>query len=362
MQLHGGSGGSSSSGKTKWIPNDYQKKVLDQMVPQYGNYLNQSQTLLGNASNMYNGLATTNVDYGSILDNANGYNNVAANGFQNLANGNVGGFTQNETNALNTVLQNSLGTQINNLGNRGVLNTSVTNNAMNDITKQAASTAAGDYNNAIQNSGNMYSNLIQTGAQNIANAQNAQNSAQLAASNLLTDSLSAFNAGSGILGTNSGSATTSNSGSGNSFLNTALAAGVGALACFTEDTQITTPYGEKAIKNIEVGDKVMSYEDGELVEREVTEVQKPIKKNIIEVVAEDKEGNNHFVETTATQPFLSADGDYVLVEDLTIGQELANVGKVKAVMSLGKDFVYDIKVAGRNNYLANGFVAYGKLV
>lgn len=357
LQLHGGGG--SQSQTQKWVPNQYQSQILDAMLPQYSQYQQQSQNLLGAVPNMYNGLATQAIDYGSMLNTAQNQNMAATNGLNGLAQGNVAGFVGNESAALQSALTNTMGTQLNNWAKNGVINSSVATAGMNSIAQQSAAQAAGDYNNAFSNALNANGQQFQAANAPISTASTAQNAAQLSASNLLTDSLSAYNAGSGILGTGVQGATTSTS-NGGQWLNTIAAIGAGAMACFAEDTKIETPYGEKYIQCVEVGDIVLGCEDGKIVPHEVVEVQEPVEQEIIEVVTEDEEKQRHFIETTITQPLMKKDGAFIVVKDVTIGTELMLAGKVVAIMSMGKDLVYDLRTTGNNTYIANGVIAYGR--
>lgn len=116
-------------------------------------------------------------------------------------------YQTNMQNAIRSTLQNTMGTQLNSLGNRGVLNSSVTTSAMNDISKNAADTVAQQYQNNIQTVGglanrqmantmnansanaNIYGNLINSATQTITTAAAAQEAAQKPALNLWNASL-----------------------------------------------------------------------------------------------------------------------------------------------------------------------------
>lgn len=359
LQLHGG-GGSSSNGKSEWVPNKYQSDVLGQMTPQYQNYMNTGTTLLGSADNLYNGMATQQVDYNGLYNQSVGNVNNAMNGFNNLAQGNVAGFTNNETAALQSTLNNTMGTNLNNWAKNGVINSSIATSGLNSIANQAASTAASDYNNAISNASNQYGNIMNGAATNLTNASTAQNAAQVAASNLLTDSLSAYNAASGILGTGGSTVTNSSSGGSGQWLSTLASVGGAIAACFVAGTKIKTVDGDKSIENIKVGDKVISYVNGEDVVQTVTEVAEPVKQETVEIVTEDDAGEKHFVETTMSQPLLDEYGTYQMVVTMPVGTKLMNVGKVIAIMLLSNEYVYDFKTDGNNSYYANGFIALGR--
>ena len=116
-------------------------------------------------------------------------------------------YQTNMENAIRSGLQNTMGQTLNSLGNRGVLNSSVTTSAMNDISKNAADTVAQQYQNNIQTVGglanrqmantmnansanaNIYGNLINSATQPITTAAAAQEAAQKPALNLWNASL-----------------------------------------------------------------------------------------------------------------------------------------------------------------------------
>ena len=116
-------------------------------------------------------------------------------------------YQTNMENAIRSGLQNTMGQTLNSLGNRGVLNSSVTTSAMNDISKNAADTVAQQYQNNIQTVGglanrqmantmnansanaNIYGNLINSATQPITTAASAQEAAQKPALNLWNASL-----------------------------------------------------------------------------------------------------------------------------------------------------------------------------
>ena len=116
-------------------------------------------------------------------------------------------YQTNMQNAIRSSLQNTMGTQLNSLANRGVLNSSVTTSAMNDISKNAADTVAQQYQNNIQTVGGLanrqmanamnansanagiYGNLINSATQPTTTAAAAQEAAQKPALNLWNASL-----------------------------------------------------------------------------------------------------------------------------------------------------------------------------
>jgi hypothetical protein len=300
-------------------------------------------------------------------------------------------------NSIRSALENTMGKTVNSLGNRGVINSSVTNEALNDIEKNAADTVAQQYqqninqsadllgrqndtlgnalnqqaqyaqqqfdntqNNNSQNSG-LYSNLINSAAQPIATAAAAQEAAITPAQSLWSSSLGLNGASLGALNAASGKGTTTStqtmSGGGGGFFS-GLLGGIGsaagsALFCFPAGTKISMADGtEKDIKYIDTGDVVATDNGDDAI---VMEVMKPHYNDVYEIICEDGS-----VRTTATQPLMMADGEnYIFAGDLTEGVELRRVGKVKEVRFVDKMKVYDFKTSGENQYIADGFVAMG---
>ena len=137
-------------------------------------------------------------------------------------------------------------------------------------------------------------------------------------------------------------------------------AGLFGSACFTEDTKVKTPDGDRFIRHIKPGDKVIAT-DAETGDKEatVTDVLKPVYSDVYVVVCDGEKGKKNYVSTTLTQPLLTADGDYKEVSMLRIGTVLKNAGKVRGIVYSGERKVYDLKLASGDAYYANGFVAKG---
>ena len=184
-----------------WL-NDTARKILENSIGSVQvdfNKLNdQAQQLISqNQRNMAN-LAPSNT---AAANKANATLGQLQNGVLPSA------YQTNMQNAIRSTLQNTMGTQLNSLGNRGVLNSSVTTSAMNDISKNAADTVAQQYQNNIQTVGGLanrqmantmnansanagiYGNLINSATQPITTAASAQEAAQKPALNLWNASL-----------------------------------------------------------------------------------------------------------------------------------------------------------------------------
>ncbi len=318
-------------------------------------------------------LGTIQVDYNQLLNNANQQTAAAQQGIANLTQGILpSAYQQNMENAIRSGVNNTMGSTLNSLGSRGILNSSVTNTAMNDISKNAADTMAQQYQSNIGTLNGLYGQQATLAGQGITNSAAAQEAAQQPALNLWNASLGLNSGGTlgalnAMKGTGTTTSTTSQSGGGGvlgSLFNAGLGMATGSygsLWCFVGETPIETDAGAKAICDVSVGDKILTYDhvrDRQCVE-EVVEVMEPQDSEVYMVVCQDEKGNVRDVITTLTQPLMKADGTWRDVAMLRIGDDLKNVGKVKSVIFNGTRKVYDMKLTGKNTYYANGFVAKG---
>ena len=161
------------------------------------------------------------VDYNNLNGNAQNQISGAQSGISGLTTGQLPqGYLDNMTKAIQSSVQNSLGSSINTLGNNGVLNSSVTEKANNDIAKNTADSVAQSYNNNINTLGSLYNNQINNATSGIITAASAQEAAQQPALNRWNASLglngsttSALAAAAGK-GTTNSTQTTSGGGGG----------------------------------------------------------------------------------------------------------------------------------------------------
>lgn len=318
-------------------------------------------------------LGTIQVDYNQLLSNANQQTAAAQQGVANLTQGILpSAYQQNMENAIRSGVNNTMGSTLSGLGARGILNSSVTNTALNDISKNAADTMAQQYQSNIDKLNGLYGQQASLAGQNITTSAAAQEAAQQPALNLWNASLGLNSGGTlgalnAMKGTGTTTSTTSQSGGGGvlgSLFNAGLGMATGSygsLWCFAGETPIETDAGAKAIRDVSVGDKILTYDhvrDRQCVE-EVVGVMEPQDSEVYMVVCQDEKGNVRDVITTLTQPLMKADGTWRDVAMLRIGDNLKNVGKVKSVIFNGTRKVYDMKLTGKNTYYANGFVAKG---
>lgn len=355
------SGGSSST----YTPTAEEKRLW-QLQGDFQEAVNPyAIDLISKSSGVLSGsLGEKQYDFESLNNNAQAQIANAQQGVVNLQNGVLpAAYQQNMEDSIRSGVQNTMGQQLNSLAGRGVLNSSVTNQAMNDISKNASDTMAQQYSNNISTLNGLYGQQASLSGQGITTAAAAQESALSPSLSLLNAALGAGSSTTGAvqaLGGSGTTTTTTNTGSG--LFNTVLGAGstIGSalIACFIGDTQIDMADGTtKAIKDIKVGDKVIGYnvDTDDIEPCKVTEVMKP-RDNRVYIVAAS---NKRVVRTTSTQPLLTEDGKWVDVSELTKGTDLKDVGEVQAILKGRIETVYDIKVDGCGTYIANGFVAKG---
>ena len=416
------------------------------------------QQAYGNATSTYQAANNSNLaDYNNQMKDV-------TQGYTDLSNGILpAAYAAARQEALNSDLTGTVGSAISSLANRGIVNSSVTDSALNNISQNASDTLAKNYTsdlatesgllgNRATNIGNVYntnqasaqnnyntstgladktygsstdsagkvysanssdnsnfykaandntaslyaaanakaqnqyangnttaSNLYgnqSSYAQNLLNAQNAaqQNNlngttaAQAAsyvpastlygyASQLATPAQNMYNTMySGRMGTGTTTTNQSSDDGGSTAWGIAGNLGAAAIACFTGDTLITTPDGYKPIKDIYVGDDVLSIEDGKIVTKKVTHVNEPHLMPIVDIYFE----NGTIWHTTESQRYY--DGKHFSFVDYMGSAIVFHGSPSKIVIWQGggrKEPVYDFSVSGLNVFFANDVAAEG---
>lgn len=354
-------GGSSTTTKRNIPKQTDQEKTLQTGLYDFGlsglgnatKYQNQANAALGNTLDL-------NWDnlYGGYTNTMNGVNS----GYNNLLSGNLPtAYSDARKATLTNDLTGTFGNAINNLGNRGILNSSVTNSAFNNIGQNAANSLNASYSTDMNNYANILGNTANNAANQLTNAATAQQNSYYAPSQLFNYANNSLNSGqnlfntlySGRMGT-SGTTTTQNGSSG---LWSALGGlGAAGVLCFVAGTKIATPDGDKNIEDIQIGDKVISL-NGSV--ESVIELQEPFISPNDYMLIETKTAQ---IRPTSTQPFMTTEG-YLLPHQL-LGKKLVGLDKTEDVLSVQggqlKELVYDFKCTGANVYFANGFAAKGR--
>jgi hypothetical protein len=405
--------------------NDYYNELLnrnDGNQKAYTDYVSKTMDDFRNSTNEYWDLSRGALnDYQGKMDSALGaYNQKQgqrASAWDDLVNGVLPSqYATNRQAALNADLKGTMGSAINNLASRGVINSGVGNKAMDDISQSASDTLAKRYADDLQleasllgqdrantqanydvasgNAGNqfqgarstydnvmnqyadMYKTRANTAGDWLNNVNKTNNdlfdnavkgqtaslevpSQMLSyAGQLLQPTSNLYNTMySGRMGTGSTTTTHDDGGSG---IWTAVG-GLGAMAmCFHGNTLVTTPKGYKAIRNVQVGDEVLSVHEGEIVPKKVTAVVGPTRQTIIDVYFENgtvwhtTKGQRYFDGTHFG--YVEHEGEPALVYN-------GNKTHILEVRESGKTaMVYDLTLegfAGENVFFANDVAAEG---
>lgn len=198
LQLFGGGKGSKQTTTVKYpdpTPNELHLQDLalgyaDQSSPIASDILKQVQGLL------QNNYGATSVDYGQLTNDAMGQIGQAQQGIAGLTQGQLPqAYTDNMTAAIQSGVDNTMGKTLTGLANNGVLNSSVTGSAMNDISKNVANTMAQQYNNNVQTLSGLYNQQAGTATGQLQAAAGGQQAALAAPGTLLGYSTGLQNAG-----------------------------------------------------------------------------------------------------------------------------------------------------------------------
>ena len=304
-----------------------------------------------------NSIGETQVDYKNLLGQATNINNSAMNGYQSLANGQLPtSYTDNINKVVTNSVNQSMGNLLNNLSQNGVINSSVASQGIQGINQAAANTAADMYNQDISQLADIYGNISNMAGTNISLGAAAQEAAQQPAINLWNTSI-------GLDGTNlgaisamggKGTSTSTQRPSGGSGIWGGILGGIasnaGTIFCFTGDTLIKTPNGDKPLKRIRKGDIITTPNGDE----KVTDVMTPHYARVYAICTDESE--NKCINLTSTQPMLMEDGNWKTLEEMRIGERFKDRGKIVLLVESGDRLVYDIKVPS-GMYYANGFIA-----
>lgn len=324
---------------------------------------------------LQNSIGDTQVDFNSLNQTAQSQIANAQSGVSSLINGELpSAYQENMENSIKSGVNNSMGTLLTDVGNRGILNSSVTSKGISDINDAASEAMSNAYTSNIGLLSQLYGQQTSSATSGITAGAAAQEAAQQPALNLWNASLGLNSGGTlGALNAVSGQGTTTattNTSGGSGLFGGVLSglAGNSSLFCFAEETNVQTPSGDKEIKRIKAGDKVICPcvdQDGTVTTKEETveKTMQPRYSDVYIVIAKDTTNKKHYVNTTLTQPLMTEDGKFITVNKITLGHKLkmagGNTADVMSVVYSGERKVYDLKVTGENNYYADGFIAKG---
>ena len=160
LQLFGGGGGGKgggSSSSSSYTPSEEEKQIMKYMAA-------NAENAQGGITSMLNQFNTgVNSDnFKNILGQSSNMIQSGQNLYSDLAQGKLPtAYTENMTDAIKTGVNNTVGSNVNSLANRGVLNSSVTNKALNDVEGNVANAMAQSYNQNVSQLGNLAGQQIQ---------------------------------------------------------------------------------------------------------------------------------------------------------------------------------------------------------
>lgn len=313
---------------------------------------------------LYNSLGDTKVDYNQLMNDAINQVKWGQQGIRNLVAGNIPSNYQTAMeNSIKSGVQNSMGNLLSDLGNRGVVNSSVMDTGLKGISDSASNAMAQNWSNTVSQLQSLYGSGIDAAGQGTANAAAAQEAAQQPALNLWNASLGLNGATTGALSAIGGKGTTTTSTSGGGGLFGGILTGLASNAsifCFAPETKVRLADGSDVpITDVKVGDKVLCpHEDGTESEETVLHTLEPRYSDVWNLVCKDGV-DDHYVMATLTQPLLTEDNGFVEISDMTLGTNLKGCGKIVNMVYAGERKVYDLHVSRDNNYYADGFIAKG---
>lgn len=190
-----------------------QMGYLDEIYPN----MIKLNTSAGNL--LWDSFGDVQADFGQMNKDAQEQIAQAQQGVQGLIKGELPqAYTDNMSAAIQSGVQSTVGNTLNSLAGKGVLNSSVTNKAMNDIEKNVSDTMAQQYNNNVSTLSQLYGQQMDAANNPITTTAAAQEAAQQPALNLWQASLGLNGAQTGTLGAIAGkygtTTTTQNNGGG----------------------------------------------------------------------------------------------------------------------------------------------------
>lgn len=213
LQLFKGGGSTTVNNSSTYTPTEYELQ-LQKAQSDYANAIAPNSLWLNDTAKnlLQNSLGAVQVNYNGLNQKAQDNITNAQTGLTGLTNGQLpAAYQQNMENSIRSGLNNTMGTALNNLASNGVLNSSVTGQTMNDISKNASNALANSYQSNISTLGNLYNNQINNATSGITTAAAAQEAAQQPAINLWNASLGLNGATTGALAAAAGKGTTNSS-------------------------------------------------------------------------------------------------------------------------------------------------------
>lgn len=208
-----GGGSTTVNNTSTYTPTEYELQ-LQKAQANYANAISPNSLWLNDTARniLQNSIGAVQVDFNGLNNAAQSQINQAQQGYNNLAQGKLPeAYLQNMQDAIQSGVQNSYGKLLNRSAQNGVLNSSVTSQGLNDISKNVSDTMAQNYNNNISQLSNIYGNQINSATSGITTAAAAQEAAQQPALNLWNASLGLNGSTTSALAAAAGKGTTTSS-------------------------------------------------------------------------------------------------------------------------------------------------------
>ena len=134
----------------------------------------------------------------------------------------------------------------------------------------------------------------------------------------------------------------------------------GKSACFTADTMIETPSGEKKISAIKRGDKVVSYTQNgkKTIEYVKNAVMYPPAKVWDFILSNGKKVSATDHHTMLTNKGWKKFGDLKVGESKLICPDTGKHLTIKHKTNPRRELVYNLHTTGSHNFIANGLIAH----
>ena len=190
LQLFGGLFGDDSSQTTtteRNIPAQSANEAeLENGLMDYNrSSLSGAQSALGKYMSALGGTYTP--DWSTLADNYNNTMSGVNSGYRTLANGELPtAYATARQKALQDDLTSTVGSSISDLANRGILNSSVTNRALDDISQNASDTLAKQYTNDLSTQANLLGQQSSNALSTLSGNSTAQGASYVPASTLLS--------------------------------------------------------------------------------------------------------------------------------------------------------------------------------
>ncbi|PWM78676.1 MAG: hypothetical protein DBY32_04135 [Phascolarctobacterium sp.] len=195
-------GGGSSTTYNTYTPSAEERALLAQQLKYQEAFFPNVIKLNQNAGDLlWDSYGTVQADYGQMNNEAQQQIANANNIISDLQQGIVpSSYNKNFQQSISNDVKGTVGNVMNELANRGVVNSSVANAAIDDISENVTDAAAQNYNNAISTQSQLAAQQIGNATAGITTSAAAQEAAQQPALNLWNASLGLAQSGNNVLG------------------------------------------------------------------------------------------------------------------------------------------------------------------